>query len=52
MKKVTIKDFKKTMSKFTTGITVVCVKVLNKSIWKTVNSFNSLNKSPLVLFSL
>ena len=53
MKKVTIKDFKKTMSKFTTGITVVCVKNGTKVYGKTVNSFNSLSlKPPLVLFSL
>ena len=38
MKKVTIKDFKKTMSKFTTGITVVC-KRWNKSIWKNSKFF-------------
>ena len=53
MKKVDIVSFKETLSKFTTGVTVICVK--NKGIvyGKTVNSFNSLSlKPPLVLFSL
>ena len=53
MKKVDTKNFKETLSKFTTGVTVVCIK--NKGIvyGKTVNSFNSLSlKPPLVLFSL
>ena len=47
MKKVNIKNFKKTLSKFTTGVAVVCVK--NKGIiyGKTVNSFNSLSLTPL-----
>ena len=53
MKKTNIKNFKKTLSKFITGITVVCVKKNNKIYGKTVNSFNSLSlKPPLVLFSL
>ena len=53
MKKVNIKSFKKTLSKFTTGITVVCVEKNNKIFGKTVNSFNSLSLDPpLVLFSL
>ena len=53
MKKINSKNYKETLSKFTTGITVVCVKK-NKIIFgKTVNSFNSLSKNPpLVLFSL
>ena len=34
MKKVNIKNFKKTLSKFTTGITVVHVKKNNKIYWK------------------
>ena len=53
MKKVDIKNFKKTLSKFSTGITVVCIRN-NKSIYgKTVNSFNSLSLNPpMVLFSL
>tara|TARA_B100001057_G_scaffold313473_1_gene313618 strand:- start:150 stop:614 length:465 start_codon:yes stop_codon:yes gene_type:complete len=53
MKKVNIKDFKKTLSKFSTGITVVCVKNNNMIYGKTVNSFNSLSLNPpMVLFSL
>ncbi len=53
MKKVNIKNFKKTLSKFTTGVTVVCVKDKNIIYGKTVNSFNSLSLNPpLVLFSL
>ena len=53
MKKNNVNNFKKTMGKFTTGITVVCVKKNNKIFGKTVNSFNSLSLSPpLVLFSL
>ena len=53
MKKVNINDFKKTLSKFSTGITVVCVKKNKKIYGKTVNSFNSLSlKPPMVLFSL
>ena len=51
--KIDIKSFKKTLSKFVTGVTVVCTKN-NKTIYgKTVNSFNSLSLNPpLVLFSL
>ncbi len=53
MKKTNTKNFKKTLSKFVTGITVVCVKKNNQLYGKTVNSFNSLSlKPPLVLFSL
>ena len=53
MKKVNVKNFKKTMSMFSTGITVVCVKNKNAIFGKTVNSFNSLSlKPPMVLFSL
>ena len=53
MKKVNTKNFKKTLSKFSTGITVVCVKNNNLIYGKTVNSFNSLSlKPPMVLFSL
>ena len=53
MKKNNIRNFKQTMGKFTTGITVVCVKKNNKVFGKTVNSFNSLSLNPsLVLFSL
>jgi Conserved protein/domain typically associated with flavoprotein oxygenases, DIM6/NTAB family len=53
MKKVNKENFKKTLSTFATGITVVATK--NKSILygKTINSFSSLSLSPpLVLFSL
>ena len=53
MKKVNIKNFKKTLSKFSTGITVVCIRNNNLIYGKTVNSFNSLSLNPpLVLFSL
>ena len=53
MKKTNIKNFKKTLSKFTTGVTVVCSKKNGIIYGKTVNSFNSLSlKPPLVLFSL
>ena len=53
MKKVDTKNFKKTLSKFSTGITVVCVKNNNSVYGKTVNSFNSLSLNPpMVLFSL
>ncbi len=53
MKKVNVKSFKKTLSMFSTGITIVCVKN-NKMVYgKTVNSFNSLSLNPpMVLFSL
>ena len=53
MKKVNTNNFKKTLSKFSTGITVVCVKHNNSIYGKTVNSFNSLSLNPpMVLFSL
>ena len=53
MRKVNIKNFKTTLSKFSTGITVVCVKNNNSIYGKTVNSFNSLSLNPpMVLFSL
>ena len=53
MKKVNIKNFKKTLSKFSTGITIVCIRDNNSIYGKTVNSFNSLSLNPpLVLFSL
>ena len=53
MKKVNNKNFKKTLSKFSTGITIVCVKNNDSIYGKTVNSFNSLSLSPpMVLFSL
>ena len=53
MKKASTKNLKKTLSKFSTGITVVCVKNNNSIYGKTVNSFNSLSLNPpMVLFSL
>ena len=53
MRKVNIKNFKKTLSKFSTGVTVVCVKSNGFIHGKTVNSFNSLSLDPpMVLFSL
>ena len=53
MKKVNTNNFKKTLSKFSTGITVICVKNNNLIYGKTVNSFSSLSlKPPMVLFSL
>ena len=53
MKKVNANNFKKTLSKFSTGITIVCVKNNNSIYGKTVNSFNSLSLNPpMVLFSL
>ncbi len=53
MKKVNKLNFKKTLSKFTTGVTVVCVKNNDVILGKTVNSFNSLSLNPpMVLFSL
>ncbi len=53
MKKTNLNNFKKTLSKFTTGVTVVCVKKNNVIHGKTVNSFNSLSLNPpLILFSL
>tara|TARA_Y100001970_G_C13948336_1_gene706903 strand:+ start:62 stop:523 length:462 start_codon:yes stop_codon:yes gene_type:complete len=53
MKKVNTKNFKKTLSKFTTGVTVVCTRDKDIVYGKTVNSFNSLSLDPpLVLFSL
>ena len=53
MKKVNTENFKKTLSKFSTGITVVCVRNNNSIYGKTVNSFNSLSLNPpMVLFSL
>tara|TARA_B100000676_G_C17841679_1_gene713283 strand:- start:308 stop:772 length:465 start_codon:yes stop_codon:yes gene_type:complete len=53
MKKTNISNFKKTLSKFVTGVTIVCVKKNKKIYGKTVNSFNSLSLDPpLILFSL
>ncbi len=53
MNKINTKKFKKTLSKFITGVTVVCIKNNKKIYGKTVNSFNSLSLNPpLILFSL
>tara|TARA_X000000368_G_C22839622_1_gene627041 strand:+ start:363 stop:827 length:465 start_codon:yes stop_codon:yes gene_type:complete len=53
MKKINQKNFKKTLSKFSTGVTVIAINNQNKIIGKTVNSFSSLSLSPpLVMFSL
>ena len=38
MKKVNTKNFKKTLSKFSTGITVVCVKNNNLIYWNDKES--------------
>ena len=43
MKKINVNNFKKTLSKFTTGVTVVCVNRDNVIYGKTVNSFSSLS---------
>ena len=53
MKKVNTNNFKKTLSKFTTGITIICIQNKKGVFGKTVNSFSSVSlKPPLVLFSL
>ena len=53
MKKINQENFKKTLSTFTTGITVVSTKQNSILYGKTINSFSSLSLSPpLVLFSL
>ena len=53
MKKINNKLFKKVLSKFTTGITVISINYNDNKIGKTVNSFTTLSlKPPLVLFSL
>ena len=53
MKKITKDNFKKTLSTFTTGITVVATNKHSTLYGKTINSFSSLSLSPpLVLFSL
>ena len=53
MKKINKDNFKKTLSAFTTGITVVATKYNSVLFGKTINSFSSLSLSPpLVLFSL
>ena len=53
MKKINTDNFKKTLSAFATGITVVATKYNSVLFGKTINSFSSLSLSPpLVLFSL
>ena len=53
MKKINKENFKKTLSTFATGITVVTTKKNSILYGKTINSFSSLSLSPpLVLFSL
>ena len=53
MKKVNKDNFKKTLSGFATGITVVATKHNSILYGKTINSFSSLSLSPpLILFSL
>ena len=53
MKKINKENFKKTLSNFATGITVVVTKNNSILYGKTINSFSSLSLSPpLVLFSL
>ncbi len=53
MKIIDKKNFKKTLSKFATGITVVATSKKSILFGKTINSFSSLSLSPpLVLFSL
>jgi flavin reductase (DIM6/NTAB) family NADH-FMN oxidoreductase RutF len=53
MKKINKLNFKKTLSKFATGITVVATNKKSTLYGKTINSFSSLSLSPsLVLFSL
>ena len=53
MKKINKDNFKKTLSAFATGITIVATKYNSVLYGKTINSFSSLSLSPpLVLFSL
>ena len=53
MKKINKENFKKALSKFATGITVVATNKKSILYGKTINSFSSLSLSPpLVLFSL
>tara|TARA_B100001057_G_scaffold462062_1_gene514657 strand:+ start:349 stop:816 length:468 start_codon:yes stop_codon:yes gene_type:complete len=53
MKKINKLNFKKTLGKFATGVTVICTNDANQIYGVTVNSFSSLSlKPPLVLFSL
>ena len=53
MNKINKNNFKKTLSAFATGITIVATKYNSILYGKTINSFSSLSLSPpLVLFSL
>jgi len=53
MKKINKENFKKSLSTFATGITVIATKNNSILYGKTINSFSSLSLSPpLVLFSL
>ena len=53
MKKINSQNFKKTLSKFATGITVIATSKNSILYGKTINSFSSLSLSPpLVLFSI
>ena len=53
MKKINKANFKKTLSTFATGITVVATKNNSILYGKTINSFSSLSLSPpLILFSV
>ena len=53
MKKINSRNFKKTLSKFTTGIAIVATRKNTILYGKTINSFSSLSLSPpLILFSL
>ena len=53
MKKINSNLFKKAMSKFATGVTIITLNNKNRLIGKTINSFSSLSLNPpLILFSL
>ena len=53
MKKINSLLFKKSLSKFTTGVTIITINKDGMMLGKTVNSFAALSlKPPLVLFSL
>ena len=53
MKKVNSQNFKKSLSKFATGITVIATSKNSILYGKTINSFSSLSLAPpLVLFSI
>ena len=53
MKKVNSQNFKKTLSKFATGITVIATSKNSILYGKTISSFSSLSLTPpLVLFSI